>query len=236
MTTARATDAAAFCREAENSIETIFKSPELVAAIAVAAHRRWIELAEERLTTTRDAYIAGIQSPEIQGGTIILTLRSTEQNPIPMMVEEGMPAYDMREKILKGATSKVVRFKHADMNSATGPQQPFGHPLRKTRGIIGSRMIGRTIAREAQKLQHGEKLSAGHSPKILERHFTDPYSGMSHSFRGFSTFRTISLNSPSDAWQHPGIKAAFLLDQVVADMDTIMYDVVEEVMARRSGA
>jgi hypothetical protein len=219
-------------RDVIGDVLELLEGTALIEAVAAAAYARWLQIAQERLTKTRQAYIAGLRPPEIHSATsATIELESTDSNPVPGMIEGGMPPYDMKTTHLKGAPYRVIRFDHVLPGEAPAMSRtPLGHGFRASRGEEIARAIGRNVAKHAKRLARGERLPRGLAPEIKPEHVTNPYTGLTRRGAGFSTFRTMSENAAPDAWRHPGIAPYELARQVAADMDAIAPQIVDAVL------
>lgn len=136
--------------------------------IAEAAKHKWSKLAEEKLNTTRQAYIAGLQPIELQPGRAVVTLAGA----LPVAIEEGLPAMDMHDTLLgpnvpvaplgqfgkhpiEGHPGKYYRsipFRHAAPGSRGATGMPMGKPYGPMLGEKRARQLGREVYKAAQQL------------------------------------------------------------------------------------
>lgn len=144
--------------ELELEMLEVFSGPAIVEAVAAAAYGRWIELASERLGTSKAAYIEGIIPPQITGeDTAVIAL----EGAFPNMVESGAPGYDFRQTHLKGRAYMVIPFPEA--RSVT--VQPAG-PGRAPRVAIGGERSTR-FRTLSQKSPPGTWMYPGLAPRNL---------------------------------------------------------------------
>ena len=214
---------------------------QAVSAVADLARDRWVQLAQQKLTSTRRDYISGLQPVVREGNQASITLVGT----LPNMVEQGQSAFDMRDTLL-GPNVPIVEF-----SGGRGKKQsedgnfyrsiPFSHGSPSSSGVAGGPAMGsqyeghpavqdvakmaRQVYSQAKGLGKGEALQAGLAPKLRPHHSTDIYAGMIRNEKEYakttqstySTFRTISTANDV-GWMHPGIMAANLGERVAEDV------------------
>ena len=107
------------------------------------AQGTWIQLASERLHTSRRSYINGIQEPVVAGEVASVALVGA----MPNLIERGQPAYDMHDTLL-GPNVPVVpkglglRGKHPKKGGGYYRSIPFRHATPGTQGSVGQAMGG----------------------------------------------------------------------------------------------
>ena len=186
---------------------------QVLSNLADGARAYWIQLAGQKLNTSRRDYINGIQKVNIKGLTATIELVGS----MPNMVEHGATAFDMHETLLSGPNVniskeghrwRVIPFKHQTPNSiGQGGGVPMGrayagHPL-----VKDARALGNAVHRAAKNLQgttshpggkvsYGgrldtSKLKAGKKglnvPKLKPHHSTDIYAGMIRSEKAYGS-------------------------------------------------
>lgn len=206
--------------------------------IMAGARSKWIQLAGERLNSSRRDYINAIQEVHVEGTTASIELVGV----LPNMVENGADAFDMHDTLLKGPGVRTsasgnryrsIPFRHQTPGTAgQGGGTPMGRAYEGHPAVKDAQELGRTIYTYGKKLaatigepgggvKYGDRLQAGLAPKLKEKHSTDIYAGMIREQKTYKsatqsqyiTFRTISDAVP-DKWQHPGIQAANLGQEV----------------------
>jgi hypothetical protein len=139
--------------------------------VAEMARTYWISLADQRLHTTRQTYIAGLQEVEMGDGQATISLLGG----LPNMIENGMDAVDMRDTLLgdnvpvvpfgekgkhrakNGGYYRAIPFRHGtpgNKQSNVGPK--MGSAYSKGLGEARATEIGKAVYAEAKKLAaHG---------------------------------------------------------------------------------
>lgn len=111
----------------------------------------------------------------------------------------------------------------------------MGAAYEKKLGKPAAQKLGRKIYKEARKLEAGEKLPSL-APKLKARHTTDIYAGMerrqgeSRFKTEYTTYRTISENSPADAWIYPARPGSHIIDKMLDEAKEDVRDAVSEVL------
>lgn len=203
------------------------EAAEVVGEVAEMARGYWIQQAGENLRITSQDYIQGIQPTEFSDSGLEASIKLV--GTLPNMIEQGNPAFDMKPGLLnspKAHTSKkggkylAIPMEHGSPTQSKAQRLPDD------------------VYQDAKKLKMGQKLSdqkhistniAGYKSKTgiyhgLERR-TDPQ--VPGNIRNaFSTFRTVSSNSDSNSWWHPGFVAKLLAmkvkDYVESQLDAIV--------------
>jgi hypothetical protein len=212
---------------------------EAALILVEEARNEIVRLAMARLNTTADDYIAGLQVERIttKGGWFspdTITHQVILVGMLPNMIEKGWPGGDMKPALLAGRNAKVgkdgkryntVPFRHMGTNATGRNGQPFGSQYREMLGQDWASRLGKSIEKMAKRLRPGQRLEAGHAPRLRAHHKTDLYAGL-HK-RGqprhtqYMTFRRVSENSDPRAWLHPGIQPANLFPEVEAHIDRV---------------
>jgi hypothetical protein len=139
--------------------------------IATAARAKWVSLARSELNTMRQAYIQGISEVQKIGNKArVITLTGR----MPNAVENGMPAFDLRETLLNqrsrlrrvsadGSAYGRVPFRHGTagsrgqagtpMGRAYGPTGPSSRGLGNVMDMESSQQLGANIAKAAKRLK-----------------------------------------------------------------------------------
>ena len=184
-----------------------------------------INQAHERLLSSSQTYVAGVQEPIYyitkttapRSGTvatIILTGR------LPNMIEQGWPGGDMKPALLSGRNVRytksgepfnTVPFRHGTPGTTGRNFAPMGSQFRAGLGSDRALSLGRKIYNRAKRLKAGESLPAGLVPLLRTHHVTDIAAGMqriagSGRSTQYMTWRRVSRNSKPEAWLHPGIE------------------------------
>lgn len=207
----------------------------LVEGVASRAHQRWIQLIGERLQTSRLAYRAGLQPPEVENRRVVIRLTG-----FAVQIEEGMDPYDMHSAILKGRPAVRVPFRHKGPTTGFASRgTPMGFQFIKSSGKDEALKIGKRVMRAAKKLGPKEYLKPGFAPMMAGKekiHSTDVFAGLARIRSGtgkgaastYMSWRTISeSNRDGVHWMHPGIEAKHLLDVVVEDIKEIANSIAD---------
>lgn len=172
-------------------------------AIAEAARDEWVRLAKESdLTVTKEAYIAGIgeiQSPSETERKIEL------EGWLPNALETGVGSFDMKPGLLKGRDHLAV------------PMQ-YGAP-----GSTDKTPLTTQTFNKVKTLKRGERFSTKLGRSKYEGLQRDKQSKNRDSF---VKFRTVSANSPSDSWIHPGLTPLLLAEQVQSFIEQNMPNII----------
>lgn len=190
----------------------------VLRSTAVAAERKWSNLASRHLNSSREAYKRGMQRYALsdkESESFVLELTGT----FPNMVEHGWSATDLRDTLLKpgqrgvrrskdGHLYRYVPFRHTAPGSGSTTGAPMGSAYSGVAGVDAPK-LGKQIYAAAKRLKPGTALPEGLAPKLRSHHTTDIYAGMrrvgakGHSH--YMTWRTIST-AVRRGWQHPGIQ------------------------------
>jgi hypothetical protein len=186
-------------------------SDELVEAVltdvATAARAKWIRLAQQRLRSSMQDYVNGIQEVESRPGERVLTLVGWLANA----VERGIEAFDLRETVLKNAEVSAagnryahVPFRHSVPSAAGLAATPMGERYgpqgEQSRAFASggfydrgtARRLGEQIYALAKRMkfyggqfgpglfhrERSDRLPSGLAPRLAPWHKTDLYAGM----------------------------------------------------------
>jgi hypothetical protein len=232
-------------------------TPEALASIArdiaEGARQQWVMLAQRKLRSSQQDYIAGIQEVEMQGGRATIALVGVVAN----LVEQGMDPFDLHDTILNQGTSfhtaadggryLAIPFRHKTPGSGPGGGVPMTELFARSGALSAahSEAIGKEVYARAKKLRPGERLPAGLAGKMKSFHTTDPFAGMQRGAQKkagggtqgtYTTFRTISVGPggeprPEAKWLHPGVQPRHLADEVGSYVDRIAGAVINKFVA-----
>lgn len=181
--------------------------------VMAGARDFWIQLAGQKLNSSRRDYINGIQKVVSGKKTASISLVGV----MPNNVEQGMDAYDMHTTLLgpevpvvpwgsgqkgkharkDGGYYRVIPFRHQTPDSiGQGGGAPMGTAYQGMLGTSAAAELGKKIYAEAAKLSAtkgkpgkatswGDRLPAGLAPKLKSSHSTDIYSGMVRSSKKY---------------------------------------------------
>jgi len=165
----------------------------MLSDVAAGARNEWIRLARQRLHSSKEAYVDGIQPVEVLPRMRVIALVGW----LPNAIENGAEPYDMRETLLgpgstirrqgkKGAYASVP-FRHGTpgsrgqsgtpMGAAYGPthsgsrragdlMSPQGARELGTRIYDMAKRLSPTKVGQGQRTRWGERLPAGFAPLL----------------------------------------------------------------------
>lgn len=160
---------------------------------------------------------------------------------LPNAIEKGWSGMDLKPALLDGRNAKdmkgggrynIVPFRHGSPGTSGRNFAPMGSQhvkAGKMAADTGAAMAA-SIHAKAKKLTgttgspgkgnvtYGEKLDHTRQHPLKPHHKTDLHSGMIRKTKrgktaGFMTFRTVSSNSDTAAFVHPGIEGAHLFQE-----------------------
>lgn len=143
----------------------------ILSGVASAARAEWIRQASMELKSTSRDYIQGIQEIEYKGDKAFISL----VGQLPNMIEQGFPATDMKQHLLRGPKSKIgadgkryntVPFRHGSPGSGgrnVGAAMPKSiHNLAKALSPTVSRPGGLDQGGSGgSSVVYGQRLHAG---------------------------------------------------------------------------
>lgn len=231
-----------------------------VLALAQAAQNQWINLAQDKLKSSRDDYINGLRQSESYrkfGSEGSQTVEISLVGKMANNYEFGMPSFDMkavRPGWLGGAKAKrakdghsyvVIPIRHSTSDSPrmayTGKAAAVGDLKSQLRTAVRDYGLDRMMRTAAGQVVEGP---TARIPKNADVHpylkgLTRIQKGMSGSTggggkqRGSSTlvkFAIMSEKSKPDSWIHPGVVGANLLPEVEAWVDNKLDEILETIL------
>lgn len=237
--------------------------PQTVKEAGDYAQGVWVKNAQESVKSSQnyvDAVIKGSSYPA-NGSQYQYTIfpdyvkkGKNGQVDIIKILEEGYPAYDMKDGLLKGKNSKVVKFdydtpmkkdaRYEMAKSANALPVRIFQLLEQGHDFTGHVMGARGDLNPA-KLKHFSVLSPGNNfPKHSSagNPITMKYQWKTRQFKGLhmsgknkaSLYRTVSKDSPSDSWINPGQPAknifANTMDSVVPTINDMFEKAVQNIV------
>jgi hypothetical protein len=216
--------AATFKEEAQKVQEALYEG---VKALSAMTYARTVELANEKLHTTREQYIEALDYKEISKGVWVVSLSEKM-----LWLEEGKDAGSMVDDLLKknpktakdGTKYKVIPFEHSKSPSRMTPMhQSLVEDLKKElksrsipfkkieKNADGSPRVGKlhslNIAsplptpRASHPIFHGLTIYQSKTPSGKMR-------------RDIMTFRIVSeKHKQTGKWVYPGLEAYKLMDK-----------------------
>lgn len=190
-----------------------------------AVKSKWESVAQQRLVTTRNDYILGLNADDSlqfpDDFTAVLTLRGKWPN----MLESGFGPFDMKDPGFRNSVHAKPR------KDGTGWYLtiPFRH---RTPGTVGSAVGGQAmpadIYAQARVLMAGQRLTGtefNYPPGVSwtgYQHKNGIYEGMVRNVKTYDkatqstyfTFRRVSDRSDPDSWMHPGFPGIQAVDVV----------------------
>ncbi len=215
----------------DQRIETLTREMQAFLLMEVAGRMREkvIESAQAGLESSLDQYLEALTPVTLSGDQARFAL---EGSSIANMLEGGASPYDMRDALLQGKDSRVVRIRSKwPETTRGGTRENFGRavdkPYRQQLGRNEARRIGRQVLRE---LSAGRgPVKAGRAPKLRPHHATDLFDRMRRepgASRGgrrtgqYVIYRTIT-RSNTGGWIHPGIEARDFFGKAQEQIDEI---------------
>jgi hypothetical protein len=167
--------------------------------VAEAARDKWIELAKASdLKITKREYIDSIGEVEAPSAT---ERKIDLEGWLANALEEGVGSFDMKPGLLKGREHRAIPFL-------------YGKPGSKTKTNLSTQTFNKV-----KDLKRGERFST----KLGRSKYEGLQRAKSSSGKdSFVLFRTVSVNSPSDSWIHPGLTPLMLSQQVAQYIDSNM--------------
>jgi hypothetical protein len=226
---------------------------DVITGITKRAAKRWELVASQELGSVRDMYvkslIVGSEGPYI--GYVMLV----SKNPLPLMIELGTSAFDMKEGFGKSQKIKIkkgggwyltIPFRFATAG-ALGENQIFSGKLPKkidklVKNLAPEQSLKiKDIPKEFQTLKTREKLLTPNKEFETYTHRTSIYEGIqktklpgSNRHTQYINFRRVSDKSDANSWIHPGFIAKNFKDKAIKSMDLFkeIDELVEEFLEK----
>lgn len=199
---------------------------DLFHQVINTARNIWITEAQNGLSSTREQYINAISEVKYTGDySGYIELRGS----FPVMIEEGFPSYDMKEKFKNSKAAKkdgenwyvTVPFRHTTSKGKANSLP--SNVLAKARGLSDGERLTEAIVRElGYKPQtshtgyHWKNAKYDSLQRIIKEYPTKRSSQ-------YLTFRRASNKSDPASWIHPGYKGLHALDKVQKATEEIVY-------------
>lgn len=176
-----------------------------VQEVAQRCRNQWQTYAQRELTSSRQAYVAGLQAVQMSNGTAAIALLGRFAN----MVENGWEGGNLRDTMLKPGTKNLrvaydkktgqawfylrIPFRHATPDAGAEMAPPMGAAYANKLGAVEARKLGMavhnivkakefrpTLSRQFDGVsQRGDRVSAlDGGPLLRARHVTGIYAGM----------------------------------------------------------
>ncbi len=202
--------------------------------LAGQAYEKAIELAQQKLKSRRDTYLKHLSfKKEGQGENTIYYIILSEE---ALWIEDGVPAHNMKDTHLKGKDKVVIPFQHNKGQASMMPQKQAdmykdvksflkkqkmslnkpindsaGKPILSSPGNIKPAASFGSVPSQHKSKKTGESLL---NRLNIYQSATQDKGGKSKMTTTAMTFRTLSKNSPDDAWNVPELKPVHILDEV----------------------
>lgn len=198
---------------------------QTLAGIAESTHAKWARLAQQRLHTTRQTYLLGLQQPHAEGPNVIVV---ELVGKLPNMIEHGASSFDLKQAMLReggrvrvakdGHTYRYIAMRITGARTKGAAGQPAGsvyeapgpESMSRRRGTrAGAMLIGSEVMKSISRAKFGGSRSFPDLPKLQPQHSVNPFEGITKlGEKGnarYVVFRTMS--SRIDKWHHPGFIA-----------------------------
>lgn len=216
----------------------------IIPDIAEAVRTEIVRRAGQELGTTANDYIQGLLPVQYHfpsgkvpdGEHTVATIALAGW--LPNALEQGWSGGDLKVFLLSGRNSKtakgggrynVVPFRHGAPGGSRRNIQKMGDAHEKAGRMTHkqAQKMARSVHKAAKNLKPGERLGAGHSPKLRPHHSTSIHTGMQRQRKKYKsatqskymTFRTVS--SKSSGWVHPGIEPHEFFDEAADYADKV---------------
>lgn len=207
-----------------------------ISSTLMATKSKWEQVAQQRLTTTRNDYLLGLNAdnsmsfPDAFTGVLIL------RGKWPNMLESGFQAFDMKDGFKNGP-----RVKHKK-DGGWYQTIPFRHRTPGTTGsAVGGKAMPDDIYAQARALRGQERLRGTEQKYPPQKSWTGYqhkngiYEGMVKNTKKYDkaiqntyfTFRRVSDKSDPSSWHHPGfpgIKAIEVVEPWARDTFTKVFN------------
>jgi hypothetical protein len=196
-----------------------------VSSTLMATKSKWESEVQKKLTTTRADYLLGLNADNSVEFPDPLTGILTLRGKWPNMLEQGFPAFDMKESGFK----KSVKRK-AKKGGGWYLTIPFRHRTPDTVGsAVGGAAMPQDIYAQARILAANQRLTGTEQqyPPTTSwtgyQHQNGIFEGMKRNQKVYEkaiqstyvTFRRVSDTSDPLSWWHPGFQGVKALDVVV---------------------
>lgn len=197
--------------------------------------KAWEKQAKLNLHSTRVEYLRGLKvykDSEFKGGIVL-------SGSLPVMIEGGAEAFDIKDKMLKSTSGKVKTSARGSLYITI----PFkvATPEALAESSIFSNKMTKELYSKAKKLEVGKSIDFKNLPKELQKvktrdavgkwgeykHKTPLFEGLTklgaEGHGQYGTFRRISNNpdtgSNPNSWIHKGFQARHFAEAALEDMD-----------------
>ena len=183
-------------------------SNQSLMQLAQATKETWASSAKKALNTTAQDYINAIQMNVKLGSSpsVELYLKGTWANKL----EHGFPSYDMKPYYASGSKTKI-----SEEDGAWYAHIPFEHRTTSATGRTG-KVMPSSVYNSARKLPSWGKLSSKGTAKSWGVHegMQKVPTNETKTRHKYMTVRTVSENSPPEAFIHPGFEGVHLQEQI----------------------
>lgn len=197
-------------------------------------------LAKRRLNSSYENYMSAVK---VRLDDYVLLVELDQDNWLANAVEQGVAAFDMKEKMLNGPKARInkkgQRFniipiskekdgKGNNTDKSQDIQKRINEVLKKPKLGPSQLKVGNNgQLRQSQKiLSDDPKLSGFYRTRTFES-TAQYYEGKSKPKWGYVMFRIVSENSPPESWQHPGLEAVGIFKTTQNWLDTNLESLLE---------
>jgi len=211
----------------------------VVMGVTSVAYEQWKRIASRELKGSREIYVNSLILGD-EGPYIGFVKLSAGKSPLPNMLENGIPAFDMKDGFSHGPKVKVKK------GGGWYTTIPFRFVTSNSLGesSIFVAKMPKEVENEAKKLLPKEKLKINNIPeqyrvpkvgkeKIGENKVFEKYKQKTSIFEGLTktklqgsskhtqyiNFRRVSDTSNPESWIHPGFTALNLKDKTLNSLD-----------------
>lgn len=229
---------------------------EILGTSIEVIQSEWIGQAKEKLYRSRMGYIRGIQQPIISPAQASITLIGA----VPMMIEEGATAFDIKKGFAKSSKRKTyidkktgithwymsIPYRHAT-SEAIGdssifsnilPKEVYKVLLAKTKENSNYSLDVKHIPAKYGLIQHRKPIAGyggyKHKVPILQGVKRVSFNYQKAMQSKYVSFRRVSSKSDPNSWIHPGIKARKLAEKALesAELDIVASNTVNTFLQR----
>lgn len=186
---------------------------DAISKTMIASKAKWERTAQQRLKSTRQDYMLGLNTDDSVSYPDAFTGVLTLKGGWPNMLERGFPAYDMKTGFGKSPKRTPLRD-----GSGWYMTIPMRHRTPSSTGVAGGTPMPEDVYAQARVLKAGTRLKdteTNYPPKQSwtgYQHKSGLYEGMQRDMKQYgktrqskyTTFRRVSSNSDPQSWMHPG--------------------------------
>jgi hypothetical protein len=207
----------------------------IIDSIAYEYMYNWENLVNEKLKKTRKDYKRAMYMDRVSETEVVFGLSNNSDNPLPMMVEDGVSPFDMKtgfgesdkRKITENGWYLTIPFRHATSDAvaestlfaSTMPREVYNIAKGATAPLKISDLPEQyRVKGVRQEIRTEDKIWGEYKHKTAQYEGlvrVETSSGNEKKRGGYFTFRRVSNNSDPNSWIHPGFHALHLMDDAV---------------------